>query len=63
MIAAAINYQGKQALIGFLKPQDKRKFYQFIPNAKLLIENYEAELKQTADFSEEESLEISGISM
>ena len=42
---------------------DKPEFYQFVPNAKLLIENYEAELKQAVDFSEEESLEISGISM
>ena len=39
------------------------KLYQLVPNAKLLIEHYEAQLEQTADQTEDESPEISGISM
>ena len=39
------------------------KYYQLVPNAKLLIEHYEKQLEQTADQTEDESPEISGISM
>ena len=39
------------------------KYYQLVPNAKLLIEHYETQHEQTADQTEDESPEISGISM
>ena len=39
------------------------KYYQLVPNAKLLIEHYEAQHEQTAGQTENESPEISGISM
>ena len=39
------------------------KLYQLVPNAKLLIEHFEAQLEQTADQTEDESPEISGVSM
>ena len=39
------------------------KYFQFVPNAKLLIEHYEAQLEHTADQTEDESPEISGVSM
>ena len=39
------------------------KLYQLVPNAKLLIEHFEAQLELTADQTEDESPEISGVSM
>ena len=39
------------------------KLYQLVPNAKLLIEHFEAQLEQTAGQTEDESPEISGVSM